>query len=314
MELRQLEYFLAVAETGHFTRAAQEMHVSQPALSQQIKKLETELGTPLFDRLGRGVELTDAGRLLRPRAEQVLAELSDARTAVNELQGLKRGAIRVGTVQTTGEYLIPNAVARFHASHPEVHVSVEERSAPGIEDGLTTGALDLGIGFVTDDQGDLSVETLFDERLVAIIQQGYPLADAPQQPVSALADHPLILLPEGFCTRRLIDQAFQAAEMHPLIRLEMNSIAGILQTVRTTRGVTILPALTLSMTGTEGLQAVALTNPAPRREVGLLFHKDRHRSAAAQAFAEHVRFVAKARNASYERLGASSSDVAGPET
>lgn len=255
MELRQLEYFLAVAETGHFTRAAQEMHVSQPALSQQIKKLETELGTPLFDRLGRGVELTDAGRLLRPRAEQVLAELSDARTAVHELQGLQRGTVRIGTVQTTGEYLIPDAIARFHAAHPEVHVSVEERSAPGIEEGLATGGLDLGIGFVTDEQKALDVDPLFDERLVVIVRQDHPLADGLRQPVSALADHPLILLPEGFCTRRLIDQAFQAAGLHPSIRLEMNSIAGILQTVRTTCSVTILPALTLSMTGTDGLQA-----------------------------------------------------------
>lgn len=294
MELRQLEYFLAVAETGHFTRAAQEMHVSQPALSQQIKKLEAELETPLFHRLGRGVELTETGRLLLPRAEQVLAELSDARTAVDELQGLQRGTVRVGTVQTAGEYLIPGAVARFHSAHPEMHVSVEERSAPSIEGGLATGVLNLGIGFVTDEQDGLDVDRLFDERLVAIVQQDHPLASAPQQPVSALADHALVLLPEGFCTRRLINQAFQAAELHPSIRLEMNSIAGILQTVRTTRSVTILPALTLSMTGTEGLQAVALTDPEPRREVGLLFHSGRHRSAAAQAFAEHVRFVAKA--------------------
>ena len=289
MELRRLEYFLAVAEAGHFTRAAESMHVSQPALSQQIKKLEAELGAPLFDRLGQGVELTEAGELLLPRARRVLSELEDAETAVEELRGLQRGTVRVGTVQTTGEYLIPGAVSRFHEAHPNVNVSVEERSAPGIERGLQDGALDLGVGFVTSEQNGLDVSPLFDESLVAIVGRDHPWSHRSTLPVSALEERPLVLLPEGYCTRRLVDRTVQAAGVRPTVRLELNSIAGILQTVKETGAATILPRLTLSMTGTGGLTAVPLTDPEPRRTVGLLFSADRYRSDAAQALADQIR-------------------------
>lgn len=289
MELRRLEYFLAVAEAGHFTRAAESMHVSQPALSQQIKKLEAELGAPLFDRLGRGVELTEAGELLLPRVRRVLSELDDAETAVEELRGLQRGTVRLGTVQTTGEYLIPDAVSRFHEAHPNVNVSVEERSAPGIERGLQEGALDLGIGFVTGEQNGLDVSPLFDESLVVIVGRDHPWSHRSTLPVSALEERPLVLLPEGYCTRRLVDRAFQSAGVQPTVRLELNSIAGILQTVKKTGAATILPRLTLSMTGTSGLTAVSLTDPEPRRTVGLLFSADRYHSDAARALADQIR-------------------------
>jgi len=298
MELRQLEYFLAVAESGRFTQAAEAVHVSQPALSQQIKKLEAELGTPLFDRLGRGTELTEAGELLLPRARRILSEVERAEGAIGELRGLENGSVTVGTVQTTGEYLIPGVVSRFHEAHPKVDLSVKERSAPEIAEGLAEGTLDLGVGFLSSVRDEISADLLFEEALVAVVPPNHPWTQVDELPASRLSSQPLILLPDGYCTRNLVNSVFEAAGIEPTVRIEMNSIAGILATVRAAGLATILPALTLSMSGTEGLQAVALTDPEPRREVGLLFHAGRHRSAASQAFAEHVRAVAAEHEAS----------------
>src|SRR5262249_19029546 len=118
MELRHLRYFLAVAESAHFTKAAQRLHVTQPKLSHQIRQLEGQLNLPLFDRVGRRVKLTSAGELLLPHARRVLRELEEAQTALGELHGLKRGELKVGIVQTVNACVIPEIVGRFSAAHP----------------------------------------------------------------------------------------------------------------------------------------------------------------------------------------------------
>src|SRR5271155_4734082 len=126
MELRHLRYFLAVANTLHFRRAAEALDVSQPTLSQQIQQLEKELGTTLFDRIGKRVGLTVAGETFRHHAQRVLHELDEAQVALLELEGLKRGKLHVGAVQTLNTYLIPPIIARFATLHPEVFLNVEE--------------------------------------------------------------------------------------------------------------------------------------------------------------------------------------------
>src|SRR5215831_19557336 len=122
IELRHLRYFLAVADTAHFTRAAAKLHVTQPTLSHQIRELEAQLNLQLFDRVGRRVKLTAAGETLLPHARRVVRELAEAQTALDELHGLKRGALRVGIVQTVNACVIPDIVARFSAAHPGITV------------------------------------------------------------------------------------------------------------------------------------------------------------------------------------------------
>src|ERR1700722_15951105 len=123
MELRHLRYFLAVADASHFRRAAKSLHVSQPTLSLQIKQLEKELGTMLFDRIAKRVRLTSAGETFRHHAQRVLQELDEARVALLELDGLKRGQLFVGAVQTLNTYLIPPIIARFAKLHPGVFLN-----------------------------------------------------------------------------------------------------------------------------------------------------------------------------------------------
>jgi len=132
IELRHLRYFLAVAEASHFTRAAETLYISQPTLSQQIKQLEVELGTALFDRIGKRVMLTEAGEILRVHAQRVLVELEQAQAAIQELEGLQRGELTVGIVQTVNAYMIPDLAACFTASYPTISLHIQELSADEI--------------------------------------------------------------------------------------------------------------------------------------------------------------------------------------
>src|SRR5215216_5142810 len=164
IELRHLRYFLAVAEAAHFTKAASVLHVTQPTLSHQIRQLEGQLNLPLFDRIGRRVKLTAAGELLLPHARRVLRELEEAQSALAELQGLKRGEIKVGIVQTVNACVIPEIVARFSTTHTGVKVVCAELSVEEIETGLEGGRLDLGISFLPATRPLIEGEKLFTEE------------------------------------------------------------------------------------------------------------------------------------------------------
>jgi LysR family cyn operon transcriptional activator len=285
IELRHLRYFLAVAEEQHFTRAAGKLHLTQPTLSHQIRELEGQLNVSLFDRVGKRVKLTAAGEMLRPHARRVLRELAQAQTALDELQGLKRGLLKVGIVQTVNACAIPEIVARFSAAHPGINVSCSEMAVADIESDLESGRLDLGISFLPPARKHLTGHKLFSEELVAVVAADHDLANRRGLRLHDLADHPMALLAQKFCTRQLIDCAMAKAGVQPRVKVEMNSVDSILSTVRRTQLVTLLPTLALCRRET-GLKAITLTEPTPRRSVGLLWLQNAHQRAAAGAFAK----------------------------
>ncbi len=172
MEFRHLRYFLAVADALHFTKAAQGLPVSQPALSAQIKQLEQEVGVPLFDRVGRSVQLTRAGAIFREHARRALREMELAQVAIAEEEGLQRGTLTVGVVQTVNAYLIPEIVSRFSTLHPRVVLKFDELSGPEIEAGVTNGLLELGIGFVPAGSDRIESQLLFEEDFVVSLHPG----------------------------------------------------------------------------------------------------------------------------------------------
>jgi LysR family cyn operon transcriptional activator len=285
IELRHLRYFLAVADTAHFTRAAGRLNVTQPTLSHQIRQLEGQLNLPLFDRVGRRVKLTAAGEVLLPHARRVLRELEEAQSALGELHGLKRGELKVGIVQTVNACVIPEIVARFSDAHPGVRVTCVESSVPEIEAGLEAGRLDLGISFLPATRPLLDGEMLFTEQLVAVVPAGHAWQKRRSVNVAELAAQPLVLLSPQYCTRQLVDRAFTQARIRPKVQVEMNSVESILSTVRQGRLVSVLPSLALCQND-EGVRAVTLVKPTPRRTVGLLWIRGAHRRTAAQAFAQ----------------------------
>lgn len=291
MEFRHLRYFLAVADALHFTKAAEGLPVSQPALSAQIKQLEQEVGVPLFDRVGRSVQLTRAGSIFREHARRALREIELAQVAIAEEEGLQRGTLTVGVVQTVNAYLVPEIVGRFSTLHPNMALRLDELSGPDIEAGVSSGLLDVGIGFVPVVSDHLEAQPLFEEDFVLVVASRHRFAKRRQLSLADLAEEPLVLLPGIFCTRRLLNASFERAEIHPKIIAEMNSIEGILATVRTSRLATVLPRLSLGLERTHGLRGISLKRPTTRRGIGLLWKKGGYRSAATRALADQVRIV-----------------------
>ncbi|SHK16012.1 transcriptional regulator CynR [Rhodothermus profundi] len=286
IELRSLRYLLAVAEEGHFTRAAARCFVSQPALSQQIRKLEEALGEVLIDRSVTPVRLTAAGEVVAAHARRVLAELEAMQVALDELQGLQRGSLMVGAVQTVQAYLIPYAVATFTRMYPGIRLQVLELPADEVEAGVLEGRFHLGLSFVPPGSDGLETVPLFEEELVLVVPSDHALAAQRVASLDMLTQIPLALLPATYCTRRLWDRWARAMGVRPKVMLEINAIEGLLHLVRKLRVATILPALTLRLETACGLRAVRLPAPPPRRTVGIVRRRGAYVSRAAQAFEE----------------------------
>jgi LysR family transcriptional regulator, cyn operon transcriptional activator len=287
VELRHLRYFLAVADSLHFTRAAESLALSQPTLSLQIKELERELGAPLFDRIGRSVRLTAAGAVFREHARRALREVEMGRGAVADLLGLHRGTLRVGVTHSFSTALMPKAIARFRRQYPSIGVAIEKTSGRAIEQGLVAGTLDLGIAFAPPEALEVVSETLFEEEVVLITSKEHRLASRSQVKLLELDRVPLVLPTRAFATRRLLDERMQEAQVHQEIIVEMNDIDSLLDIVRFGTGATVLSRRAVA--NARDLVVVRITHPKMTRTAALLWHRDCYRSAAALAFATLIR-------------------------
>lgn len=294
MELRYLQSLITVADEGSFTRASEKLFVSQPALSQQIRQLEEELGSILLDRVGRGVKLTSAGELFYRHAQRVFQELDEAKVALQELEGLQRGSLAVGVVQTINAYLIPQVVAQFANVYPAISLRIEEMPTAEIEEGLEEGRLQLGIGFTPPSNANINSEELFNEELVLIVSKEHELATQVAIKIKDLNEFPLVLLSKAYCTRRLWDKCAQQANIQPRIVAEMNTIGAIMGAVQYAKAGSILPKLALTHRHLAELVAISLREPTPQRSVGLLWRRNGYKCAATRAFSDIVKeFVEK---------------------
>ncbi len=286
MELRHLRYFLAIADTLSFTRAAAELHVTQPTLSHQIKQLEQHLGTVLFDRVGRTVRLTAPGKVFKEHAERALQELKSAGAALEELQGLMHGALRIGVFQSFNSSLLPPILAEFAARFPGVRVVVRQLPTREMEELLTQGELDLGIAYVQPDSDRIQAEKLFDERMMLVVSERHPYARRRELHLNQLEHQPLVLLGAEFPSRQLLLDWFAGSGYRPDVRIEINSTDAILATVRCSTLATIQTERMAS--GFPGLRCIPL-KPALTRTVAILWRRDAYRSAASRALAEMIK-------------------------
>ena len=178
MEIHQLRYFVAVADEGNFSRAAAKVRVAQPSLSQQIRKLEAEIGQPLFDRLPRSVVLTEAGRCFLDYARQILASIGDARRCVDELKDAVTGKLAVGAIPTIAPYVLPELVKKFHKDYPEVTLELVEDVTDGITRRVEAGELDVALASTCQPSPSLRRESLGHEPLLALVPRGRPAGKA----------------------------------------------------------------------------------------------------------------------------------------
>jgi DNA-binding transcriptional LysR family regulator len=241
MELHQLQYFVAVADEGNFTRAAAKLLVSQPGVSAQIRRLERELGEDLLDRSGRSVRLTEAGAAVLPYARTALAAADGARLVVGELTGLLRGHAAIGTV-TSHNVDLPGLLAEFSRSYPQVEITLSEGNTDDLLDGLRAGRLDAAIvstGMTAPD--GIELEVIADQPIVAAVSHDHELAARNAISLTALRGRPLISLPRGTGLRARLDEACAAAGFTPKIAFEASAPEMLAELAAHGLGAAILP-------------------------------------------------------------------------
>jgi DNA-binding transcriptional LysR family regulator len=228
MELRQLEYFVAVAEERNFTRAAQRVHISQSGVSAQIRQLERELGAELFDRSARTVALTVAGKAALDHARTALAAAEALDQAVGEVTDVIRGRLTVGMVIGCTITPLFDALAAFHRAHPGVEISLLEDNSDRLVEGVRAGTIDLAlIGTATATPDGLDALTIVSERLVVAVPPGHPLAEQRRVTLRDLGAHPIVCMPTGTGLRTVFDQACAAQSFQPAIALQASAADAI---------------------------------------------------------------------------------------
>jgi len=287
MELRQLEYFVTVAEEANFTRAAERIRVAQPAVSAQIQRLEREVGQPLLDRSRRAVRLTAAGEAALPYARAALAAVADIHVAVDELTQLVRGTVTIGTV-TTHSVDIPSLLADFHAEHPSVEITLSTDSSDALIDKVRTGQLDTAIVSVGSDErpDGLDVEVVTDEAIAAAVSPTDELASRKTIRLKDLADRRLIALPVGAGIRRQFDAACARAGVTPRIAFEASTPLALADLAERGLGVAIVPGSVSR--NRDGLRALAIV-PELRGRLVLAWRSDGPMSPAARVLVGRAR-------------------------
>lgn len=283
MELRQIEYFVAVAEERHFTRAAQRMHVAQSGLSASVRSLERELGAALFVRSTRRVELTEAGRALLTEARNTLHTVAAARDAVAAVQGLLRGSLSIGTMQCLGGLDLAAALARFRSLHPGVEIQLRQGSSPELIDRVRTGEADLAFVSVPCD-GTETVELVpIDEQpLIVACHPDHPLLEGPSVDLGDLARETFVDFAPGWVTRDLTDHALRAQQLTRRVALEVNDVHSLLDLVAHGLGVALVPdSFRHKQTRARFLP---LTGAAPVWRTAVATARHRRPSAATTAF------------------------------
>jgi DNA-binding transcriptional LysR family regulator len=286
LSLRQFEVFLAVARAKSFRGAALALHLSQPALSQHVAELERELGARLFDRLGRSVALTEAGRILEDHALRLFATLTSAREAIAELGGLKRGSLLVGASTTPGIYVLPAVVASFQQRHPGITLSLQIANSTVIEERIRGNEIDLGVvGGHALRAGDECLASGLHDELILIVPAGHPWARRREIAPPLLATQRLLVREEGSATRQVAERALQHAGVKVGTSMEVGHTEAIKQAVMAGLGVALVSVHAVRGDVASGrLRALRLKGMRIRRHFHVIHNEARTLSASARAF------------------------------
>ena len=290
MDLRQLRYLVALAEEGSFTRAAEIEHIAQPAVSQQIRRLEDEVGVALVERTTRRVSLTEAGELLVVRARRIMGEIEAAEIELQALRGMDSGHVTIGAMHTMGPVDVSLALALFAERHPNVQLTVREHSSEEMASMLRADELDLAFLSVTErvESHGLGLHQLVSEELVVLLPLEHRLARRKQVRMADLADEPFISFREGARLRELLMAAGRSANFEPRVTLESNESQRVRRLVSRGLGVAILPRSDAEDPGAE-VAVAELIEPSLSRDITLAWREGRRLSPAAAEFLELAR-------------------------
>jgi DNA-binding transcriptional LysR family regulator len=280
MDTQFLAAFVEVAEGGSFTQAAERLHLSQPAISKRISALETQIGQALFDRVGRTVSLTDAGRTLLPYARKTLQDIEDARRALSQLDGQVSGRLSIGTSHHIGLHRLPPVLGQFTREYPQVDLDIHFMDSEIACQAVLAGTLELGIVTLpTQALPLLQCRVVWPDPLAVVAAADHPLAHRRQVSLAQLAEHPAVLPDEATYTHRIVTRALESEGLKPRVRLATNYLETLKMLAGIGLGWSVLPESMLDGTLTR------LNVPRLRlhRELGLVWHQRRTLSGAAQA-------------------------------
>ncbi|GEM79797.1 LysR family transcriptional regulator [Vibrio superstes] len=286
MESKQLKHFLAVAKHGNFTQAAKDIHIAQPALSISIKKFEQSLGVVLFRRQEKKVSLTKEGEVLLIHAQRVIQQLHDAKLAIDELKGLKRGEVRLGAPSMMGSYFFPRVVMAFKSQYPELKLTLVEAGTRSIRKMLLNGELDLGVINCDDVPNDLHVDPLFTSQMVAVVGSEHELADRKKIGFEEFFEYELVMFKHGYFHRDFLDQVSEENGLTMKSSFETNLLPMILSIVKQEFAITAL--LDLVTEYESGIVGIPFSPPVTL-DLGLAWRKQGYLSIADKTFIDFVK-------------------------
>jgi DNA-binding transcriptional LysR family regulator len=282
VETGELQALIAVAQTGSFRGAAQELFLSQPALSRRIDKLELALGTQLVQRTTRRVSLTEAGHQFLSHARAAVEQLELAVAGASYRESLRTGSVTVACVPSVANHVMPGVLKTFSARFPNIRVRLLDESAQQVLDSVINGMADFGINFIGTQEAEVEFKAVQVEQYLLAVPRGHPFAARNSIQWEELADEKLISVSQSSGNRMLIDNALARLRRRPVIFYEANHIAGALAMAAAGLGVAAIPGLALSSDSYPALTGVPLAKPTIRRTLGMIKRKD----AALQSFTQ----------------------------
>ena len=290
MELHQLRYFVAAARAGTFTRAAEQEGVTQPSLSQQVRKLEDSLGVPLFERRGRSVRLTQAGERLLPEARTLLRKAAYTRQLVTELTNEVCGRLAVGAIPTVMPYWLAPKITGFQSRYPEVEVQLVENITARLIDGLQTGDLDLAIVSLPISFPDIVCSELFREELLFVLPIGHPFAAQPRLDPRRIAEEHLLVLRDGHCFRKQALAVCRRGLREPGTVFESDQFSSVFALVASGFGITVAPKMAVQEAS--GCRYVPIAG-GPTRRIGYAQIRRPHVPPAQRAFIDWLKELSR---------------------
>ena len=291
MDLRQLRVFAEIARQGSFTRAAESLHVAQPAVSMTLRKLEEELDLVLFSRREKRVVLTAEGERLLFHAERLLDNLAAAETEMVELHGLERGEVRIGIPPMLSSYYFPQIIHDFRGRYPRLRLAVNGEGADSIQRMISRGELDIGVIAGTQLLPGLESRRLLREEIVACVPCGHPLALRPTVSLREFCAHPLILFKEGYHMRELLDELIEAEGLTPQVVFETNLFSLVRSLIKLELGISTF--LRMVVSGDAELVAIPF-DPPLHLDLMIAWKEDRHLSRANRAFIDFLLELSRA--------------------
>ncbi|GIP21879.1 LysR family transcriptional regulator [Paenibacillus sp. J22TS3] len=288
MDIRQLQYLIEVARLRSFTKAAESLYITQPTISKTIRQMEEELGVVLFDRIGKRIELTDAGQIMVNQAQNIVTSFNNMSAELDDLRNLKKGHIRIGLPPMVGASFFPTVIGQFHKKYPDITIQLFEDGAKKVEADVASGALDVGIAVLPLKMEGIEYFSFVEEKLNLLVHPTHRLSRLKEAPLIELAGESFVLFREDFVLHDRIIAECVRVGFQPRVVYESSQWDLISEMVAANLGIALLPETVCREVDPSRVAILPLVNPVIPWNLGIIWREDRYLSFAAR---EWIRFA-----------------------